>query len=355
MDPRVEEHAELLVDWTAKVEAGETVLVEAGKGAHDLVVALSAAVASRGATPITLYSSSEATAAYVRERSGEPAAPVQATDLFAESDAVIRIRCELDLFEQDGVSQSECLAYKRRVASMGRSGLGTRRCVTQHPTLPYAERAGMSLDEYRDFVYGAILRDWEAASRKQYAVVEKLDDARTVRITGPRTDLSMNVEGMNVFSGIGDFNNMPDGEVGTAPNPESVEGHVTFDKPVRFRGEEIAGVELTFEDGRVVESGAARNEAALEDLLAVDTGARRVGEFGIGMNDAVDTYTRNVLFDEKMAGTIHVALGRAYRYPVPEDRERNVSAIHVDFLKGITDAAVRVTFDGEPLDEDLLY
>lgn len=355
MDPRVEEHAELLVDWTVGVEPGENVLIEAGNGAHDLVVALSAKIAERGATPVTLYASNETKAAYVRECSGDLRAPTHASELFAESDAVIRIRCEFDLFQQDDVPKSACVEYKKREAAMRRSGLGTRRCVTQHPTRPFAERAGMSLEAYRDFAYGAMLRDWEAASRKQHAVVQELRDARTVGIEGPDTDLSMSIDGMNVFSGIGDFNNMPDGEVGTAPEVDSVEGHVSFDKPVFFRGAEMRGVELTLEGGRVVESAATHNESALEELLSVDEGARRVGEFGIGMNDAVDTYTGNVLFDEKMAGTVHVALGRAYRYPVPEGKERNRSAVHVDFLKDVTDDDVQVTLDGEPLDESLLF
>jgi aminopeptidase len=209
--------------------------------------------------------------------------------------------------------------------------------------------------EYRSFVYDAVVRDWAAVSRRQAPLCRLLDDADTVTLVGPNTDLQLSVTGMNVFSGIGDFNNLPDGEVGTAPNPDSVSGHLAVDFPVRVRGVELTGVELTFEAGRVVSISADEDVGALRAMLDTDEGARRLGEFGIGTNDAIDRYTGNILFDEKMVGTVHVALGQAYGYTVGEGREWNRSAIHLDVLKDLRRPEVELRFDGEPVDPARYY
>lgn len=143
---------------------------------------------------------------------------------------------------------------------------------------------------------------------------------------------------------------MPSGEVFTAPVPDSVEGEVLFDKPLIHQGREMEGVYLEFEEGVVAESSAERNEEALDDLLETDEGARRLGELGIGTNREIDRFTKNMLFDEKMGETVHMALGRAYDENVGEDRERNDSAVHVDMILDTSNG--RIEFDGEVVQED---
>jgi aminopeptidase len=145
--------------------------------------------------------------------------------------------------------------------------------------------------------------------------------------------------------------NLPGGEVFTAPAPDSVAGEVHFDKPLYHQGREVTDVRLEFEDGEVVDHAAAKNEAVLTGVLETDDGARRLGELGIGMNRAIDRFTYNMLFDEKMGDTVHMALGRAYEDTVGEGNERNQSAVHVDMIVDMSEDSY-IEVDGERVQED---
>jgi aminopeptidase len=222
----------------------------------------------------------------------------------------------------------------------------TRWVGTQYPAPGNAQKAGMSTEAYEDFVYRAVDRDWDAQREFQSQMVDILNDGSEVRIvSGDETDLTMSVDGM-IAENDADDANMPGGEAFTAPVPDSVEGAVHFDKPRMWRGEEILDVRLTFEDGEVVEYSASQNEGALDEILSTDDGANRLGELGIGMNRGIDQFTYNMLFDEKMGDTVHMALGRAYEENVPEDRERNESDIHVDMITDMSEDS-RIEVDGE--------
>ena len=140
---------------------------------------------------------------------------------------------------------------------------------------------------------------------------------------------------------------MPSGEVFTAPVIDSVEGSILFDKPLIYQGNEIEGVKLKFVDGEVVDFSSDRNENVLENLINTDEGSRRIGELGIGTNRGIKRFTKNMLFDEKMGDTIHMALGRAYEENIGESREQNQSAVHVDMIKDMSESELRL--DGEVL------
>ena len=229
--------------------------------------------------------------------------------------------------------------------------MGKRWVGTQFPASGNAQKAEMSTEAYEDFVYRAVDRDWDEQREFQAQMVEILDEASEVRIvSGEETDLTMSVDGM-IPENDADDANMPGGEVFTAPVPDSVEGTVHFDLPRMWRGQEILDARLTFEDGEVVEYSASQHEDALDEILETDDGARRLGELGIGMNRGIDQFTYNMLFDEKMGDTVHMALGRAYEENVGEDRERNDSSIHVDMITDMSEDSY-IEVDGEVVQRD---
>lgn len=349
MDERIREHARILVDWSTDVGEDDQVVVTASPEAHELVVALHREIAERGAEPVTLYSSDEANRAFLLNYEGEFDVPEHKLALYQESDALIRVRSDPNQMAMGDVPGDLLAERSRAVEPVREEMLGKRWCLTQHPTNSHAQLAGMSLAEYRDFVYGAMLRDWSEVEEMQEELRERLEEASEVMIEGRETEIRMSVDGMHAVNSAG-RHNMPSGEVFTAPVPDSVEGDVLFDKPLVHQGREIEGVRLKFREGEVSDYSAERNEELLNDVLETDEGARRLGELGIGTNRGIDRFTRNMLFDEKMGDTVHMALGRAYTENVGEDREQNQSAVHVDMIKDVSDG--RILFDGEVVQED---
>ncbi|PSQ90687.1 MAG: aminopeptidase, partial [Bacteroidetes bacterium QS_4_64_154] len=274
--------------------------------------------------------------------------PEHTLALYEACDVAIHVRSDPNLAALNDVP-GERLAERSRVHKpITEERLSKRWCLTQHPTTAHAQAADLSLAAYCDFVYGAILRDWDAVEEYQDELRRRLDEASEVRVVAGETDIRMRVDGMHAINSAG-RHNMPSGEVFTAPIPDSVEGTVLFDKPLIHQGREMEGVRLVFDEGEVVESSAERNEAALDDLLDTDDGARRLGELGIGTNREIDRFTKNMLFDEKMGETVHLALGRAYDANVGAEQEGNDSAVHVDMILDTT--AGRIEFDGAVIQE----
>jgi aminopeptidase len=209
----------------------------------------------------------------------------------------------------------------------------------------------MSTEAYEDFVWDAVSIDWETQGTFQAQLVEILDDAEEVRIrSGDETDLTMSIAGNTAENDTGEAN-LPGGEVFTAPVRESVSGVVHFDLPLYRYGREIDGVRLRFEDGRVVSHAADRNEELLTGILETDEGSRYLGELGIGMNRAIDRFTYNMLFDEKMGDTVHMAVGSAYPETVGETNTVNESAEHVDMIVDMSEDSV-IEVGGEVVQRD---
>ena len=228
--------------------------------------------------------------------------------------------------------------------------LTKRWCGTTWPTPGLAQQAGMSDDAYAAFVNRALLLDrpnpvaaWRELSERQQLVVERLNTAKKIRIEAEDTDLTLRVDGRTWINSNG-RRNMPSGEVFTGPLEDSATGTIRFTIPSSPRGVAVEDVTLTFEQGEVVGATAARGQAYLDAALATDPGARFLGEIGIGTNAGIDRPTGSVLLDEKMAGTVHLALGRSY----PETGGRNASALHWDLICDLR-AEGRLTADGEPI------
>jgi aminopeptidase len=225
--------------------------------------------------------------------------------------------------------------------------------VTLFPTQAYAQDADMSLGAFEDYVYGATFSDennpvsaWRNLTRKQARLIRNLEGAETVRIVGADTDLTLSVKGRTFMNSDG-RRNMPSGEVFTGPIETSAEGYISYDFPVCNGGREIDGIRLVFKKGRVVEAQASKNEAYLKAMLNMDPGARRLGELGIGTNFKIQRFIKNILFDEKIGGTVHLALGSSY----PETGGKNKSTLHWDMIKDLRKGGELIV-DGKVIQRD---
>jgi len=353
MDPRVREHARIVVEHSIGLEEGDNLVVDAHPVSEDLVAAVFEEAGRIGANPLAVTDrlGKRFRRAYIRNHDGEFETPEHAMALFEEMDAYVAIRGDRNVTEEadiDGEAQS---AYDRAHQPLLDERLSKRWCLTQHPAPANAQLAEMATEAYADFVYDAITKDWGAVREHQAQMVEILDGADEVRIeSGEATDVRMSVAGNPTMNDHGKHN-LPGGEVFTAPVPDSVEGEVLFDKPVYRRGNEILGARLVFEGGEVVEHAAEKNEGVLTEVLETDAGARRLGELGIGMNRDIDRFTYNMLFDEKMGDTVHMAVGRAYEDTVGEGNDRNESAVHVDMIVDMSEDST-IEVDGEVVQRD---
>jgi aminopeptidase len=355
MDPRIRAHAETIVDHSLDIEAGDDVLISAPPAAEDLVVALYAELGQVGAQPARTGSSARAFRAYLHAADPDDfETPGHSLAALEAADHAIFLGASVNVAETGDIPPESLAAYNRAHEPIGDAQLSMPFVYTRHPTSADAQQAEMSTETYADFLYGTVNKDWDEQRAIQQRVADRLEDADEVRIVaGESTDLSMSVAGMLAGNDFAE-KNLPGGEVYTAPIPDSVEGEVTFDLPVVTQGREVIGARLVFEGGEVVEHEAEKNEDLLAAVLDTDAGARRLGELGIGMNRDIDHFTGNMLFDEKMGDTIHLALGRALEWTVPEGRECNESAVHLDMLVDMSEDA-RIEFDGEVVQRDGVF
>ncbi|MDQ2055704.1 aminopeptidase [Halobellus sp. H-GB7] len=349
MDERIREHAEILVDWSARIEEGDDVVVSVAEGAHDLAVAVAEVLGERGANVVTTYASEEVSRAYLRAHAGDfDEAPAHELALYENADSVLALGGGRNTFATADVDGETRQAAARANQRVREARLATDWVSTVHPTRSLAQQAGMSYEAYQDFVYEAILRDWESLAEEMSRVKDVLDAGSEVRLVSGDTDLTMSIEGRNAVNSAAsvayDSHNLPSGEVFTAPY--DTEGEVRFDVPMTISGARVRDVWLRFEDGEVVDFTAAAGEDTLADLIDTDAGARRLGELGIGMNRGIDRVTDNILFDEKMGDTVHLALGRAYDACVPAGESGNDSAIHTDLITDVSENS-RLEVDGD--------
>jgi aminopeptidase len=232
---------------------------------------------------------------------------------------------------------------------MRRSAEGDFRWViTMFPTAALAQDAEMSLEEFERFVYGATFADtddpigaWQQVHDDQQKLVDWLDGKKEIVAKGPNVDLKVSIEGRPFRNSDGD-RNMPSGEIFTSPVEDSVEGWYRGSFPALHGGQEVLGVELVFEAGKVVEAKAERNQAYLQEMVNLDEGSNVMGEFAIGTNTGIKKFSRNILFDEKMGGTMHIALGSGF----PELGSKNTSGLHWDIITEMRDGG-QIFVDGE--------
>jgi aminopeptidase len=341
-DPRTEGLAKILVGYSTEVKEGEVVSIDGENAAAPLLLAVYEEVLKAGANPVLNVALDGQIAAYFKHASD---AQLKWISPFAEwmvdnADVRIAIGASTNTRELSGVAP-ERQTLRQSVTgdlmsrAMQRSADGDFRwCYTLFPTSAYASEAEMSLADYEAFYYGACLAGdadplsaWRRASEETERLAEWIQGHEEVRVTAPGTDITLGISG-RTFIPCDGRNNMPDGEFFTGPVEDSVEGEVSFHLPAVIGGREVSGVRLRFEAGLVVDASAARGEEYLLKLLDTDPGARRLGELGIGTNYGIDRGTREVLLDEKIGGTVHMAVGTSY----PESGGVNESAVHTDLV-----------------------
>ena len=247
----------------------------------------------------------------------------------------------------------EALKPYREIYSQRTGNLSLKRTLCEYPTVAHAQNAGLSLEEYADFIYNACnlyeedpKACWEAVSSNQQAAVDLLNSRSHVRYLGENIDISFSTQGRIWINSDGKTN-MPSGEVYTAPVEESVNGTIHFSYPSMFMGEEVEGITLWVEEGIVVKWEAKKGKALLDRILSIDEGSRRFGEAAIGMNSKIQTPVKNILYDEKIGGTVHMALGQAYI----QNNGTNKSAIHWDMIADMKTGG-RIYADDELIYED---
>jgi aminopeptidase len=358
-DLRVDNLAELIVNYSVNVKPGDKVAIQAEANAAPLINAVYGKVMQAGGNPFLLCSPEGLDEVFYRFAGPDQLTHIPPpTQLIYETyDVRIVIIGEGNTKALNNVDPQKIVSRQRARAGlmktfMTRAAKGELRwTLAPFPTNGYAQDAEMSLSEYEDFLYQACLGDvndpigyWRRFSAWQQKVVHWLAGKKHIHITAPETDLSLSVEG-RTFINCDGHENIPDGEVFTGPVEESVNGHVYFSYPAIENGHEVTGVRLWFENGRVVKASAEKNEAFLLKMLDTDEGARRVGEFSFGTNRGITRFTRQILFDEKIGGSFHLALGASY----PETGGKNESAIHWDMICDMRQGG-RVT-----VDDRLLY
>ena len=357
MDQRIHDHAETLVDWSARIEAGDDVVVHVGEGAHDLAVAVAEKLGEREANVLARYASDEMDRAYLRAHDGDfETDPDYERTLYQNADSVLSLRGTRNTTEHSDVPDDRKQAYQQARTAIREARMDTDWVSTIHPTRALAQQAGMSYEGYREFVYDAILRDWEALATEMGQLKELLDAGSEVRIVkeDDPTDLTLDISNRTAVNSAAsvayDSHNLPSGEVFTAPADAA--GQVFFDIPMTIQGQRIRDVRLTLKDGVVVDWEAAEGESTLSSIIETDGGSRRFGELGVGMNRGIDRVTDQILFDEKMGGTVHLALGRAYDACLPEGEAGLDSAVHVDLITDMRREGTRLEIDGEVIQRD---
>lgn len=329
-DQRVEKIAKILVDYSTKVKKGDNVQIIADQSANELALEVYKLVIQRGAYPLNHISLPNAGYFYYRHASDEQLKhfPEIAMHEMKNTDAVIYISAPLNLKELSGINPKRMALRQSAVKSLQEYRVRhTRWVIFDYPTNSMAQEAGMSLDDFENFVYGAAIIDWNKESKKLDKLKKVIDHGKSVRIISKNTDISFSINKRIGIKCVGNYN-LPDGEVFTAPVEDSVNGQIQYTYPAIYAGQEVDGVCLTFKNGKVVKASATKNYALLKAMIDSDKGARTLGEFGIGTNYKITKFVKNILFDEKIGGTIHLALGSTY----PETGGKNSSAIHWDML-----------------------
>jgi aminopeptidase len=350
--------AVVIASYSLALKPGERVLIRSTSPAGEpLAQALYQAALRAGAEAFTYVHLREEDS-LAAETTADPrllAAPNPMLKLMYEScQAIVRIEASENLRDLSGYPAATQQARARAAAEllgiqMLREGNGTlRRCTTQFPTQGYAQAAGMSLSQYADFVYHACkvhlddpVAAWREVERSQQRLVSYLAGKKQLHVRGENIDLRLSIAGCPFMNSAGK-SNFPDGEIYAGPVEDSASGWVKFTYPAFFRGNEVVGIELTFEQGLVTEARAAKNEAFLLQILDIDPGARRLGEFAIGANDDITRFTGSILFDEKIGGTVHLAVGKGY----PQSGSKNDSAIHWDMICDMRSGG-EISVDGE--------
>ncbi|MCO5185540.1 MAG: aminopeptidase [Anaerolineae bacterium] len=346
-DQRVKKLADILVTYSVNVQPGDKVAIMGNLVTRPLMVEIYRAVIRAGGHPLAFWQDDEMQEIFFKEGNEEQLGTVP--DVFVQ--IVKTYDCLISLWGSANTRNlSNIDPAKMQLNSVAegelsdiilqRSAAGELRWVgAMFPTPAFAQEADMSLTEYEDFVYGTCFVDkenpiveWNRVHEEQQRLIDWLDGKERVRIKGPNADLTLSIAGRRFINSDG-HKNMPSGEIFTSPVEDSAEGWIRFTYPAIYSAREVEGIELHFKNGKVVAACAKKNEAFLLNVLDTDEGSRYLGEFAIGTNNGIKQFTKSILFDEKIGGSIHLAVGLGF----PEANGKNTSAVHWDMICDMRD------------------
>ena len=341
-DPRILKHTDILVNFSTDIQPGDRVVIEATTAAEPMLEALIQRILENGGYPylITKLPREEAIFLKYAEEAQLVQTPQFLQMAYEQFEARIRLHSLTDTKMLSDIDPQKQALYSKAhspiLATQMARGL-TRElkwCTTLYPTQAFADEAGMSLEDYKDFVYSSMHADtddpvsyWKQMEQDLAKFARLFDGKDKVVLRGPNVDLRLSVKGRTFINACG-LNNMPDGEIFTGPVENSVNGWVRYTYPSISNGRVVEDIELEFVEGRVLHAKAAKNQDFLLRMLDTDQGARYVGEFAIGLNYEINKFTGNILFDEKIGGSFHMALGAGY----PETGSLNKSQLHWDMI-----------------------
>ncbi|MEM7536557.1 MAG: aminopeptidase [Chloroflexota bacterium] len=341
-DPRVEKLATTLVDYSTAVQPGDWVWIRSHVEALPLAKSVVKHVLEAGGNPSVQLISDEIETTLLREANEDQLAWISPLDevMGEQIDVRISLVGSSNTRSLTGIEPHKQQIFQKAQMPMRkrwfqRTAEGTHRWVgTMFPCPAFAQEADMSLEEYENFVYAATYADqpdpvkcWNDIHDMQQRLIDWLAGKEQVIVRGPHIDLTLSITDRTWINSDGK-RNMPSGEIFTGPVEDSVNGCVRFNYPAIRQGREVEGVELTFEDGKVVKARAEKNEEYLLSQLDSDAGARYLGEFAVGTNYQITQFTKSILYDEKIGGTLHMAVGAGY----PETGSKNDSSVHWDFI-----------------------
>ena len=353
-DPRVKELAGVLVNYSTRVKKGDVVLISAsGFEAAPLVQELYILCLERGAAYVEYeFNLPEINRHfYNRATKGQLAYfPKHKLEFMKKATVFISISAGENSMVMSQANQANMISWSKVIRPIIDERVKhTRWVITRYPTHGSAQEARMSLDEYEDYLFSACCIDWAAESKKQEKLKRLMDKADRVRITADDTDLSFSIKGMPGIKCDGRFN-IPDGEVFTAPVKDSVEGYITYNCPTVYQGKEFNDIRLEFSKGKIIKASAPGMDEALVSILDSDEGARFIGEFAIGVNPGITEPMRNILFDEKIFGSIHFTPGQCY----DECDNGNSSSVHWDMVKILKNGG-EIRFDDQVIQKNGLF
>jgi aminopeptidase len=360
-DQRANALAQILVQYSTRVQPGDVCVIQSTTAGEPLTLAVYEEVLRAGGNPVLQVTPDEALASYFQLASDEQLDFVSPIARWAADESDVRIVLMSDtntraLSQADPKKQARAQKARKPImdASMKRAAAGEHRwSLTLFPTAAYASEAGMSLATFEDFFYKACLVDdadpltaWQRQSDQVKKLTDWVQGREEVHITAPGTDIKLNVSGRTFIPCYGEHN-MPDGEFFTGPHEDATDGEISFSFPASYGGREVSGVKFRFAGGKVVDASADQGEDFLIEMLDTDAGARILGELGIGTNYGIATGTKEILLDEKIGGTVHMAVGASY----PESGGTNESAVHWDMVCDLRNGG-RITVDGQEMQRD---
>ena len=357
MNSEIKTLAKNLVNYSCKLKKGEKVLIESSPLCKDLIIEIINEVYNVGAFPFVSLGDSEIFRAIMKGTSDEHIKLLTKYMLpkMDDMDAYIGISATNNIHDLHGIDNEKINLYSKLYSKPIHSDIRVKKTkwvILKYPTSGYAQMANMSTEEFRDYYFKVCNLDYSKMNKAMQVLKALMEKTDRVRIISPNTDISFSIKGINAITCAGEMN-IPDGEVYTAPVKNSVNGHIQYNVPSMYNGTRFDNVYLEFENGKIINCKADNNNEILEAIFNIDEGARYVGEFSLGLNPYINEPMLDILFDEKISGSIHLTPGASY----DDAYNGNKSAVHWDLVLNQTRAygGGEIYFDDKLIRKDGIF